>query len=259
MLKEEVKQLPSNLFEGMVSLRAILESRTDGTNNRKIEKVWFAEEKLASQKKLFAWLGHRAQEHGFLLETVPLAQIEAFAVGTSHGGVIAFCSDRTVNEFDASVLQKKPRGFFVLLDGIEDPYNFGYALRSLYAAGVDGILLPERNWLSAAGVVCRASAGASERFSFYRYYDPDALCDLFSQSGYRIICADIKNSVPVYDANLSLPLFLIVGGEKRGIGARFLERADAIVRLEYARDFDAALSAASASSILAYEIYRQNR
>ncbi len=259
MQKEALRQQPSNIFEGMVSLRAIIESRLNGDSDRAIESVWFACEKQKSQQKLYAWLSHRAKELSFSLEAVPMAQIEERAIGTSHGGVLAFCKERSIPLFSKEVLEKKPRGFFALLDGIEDPYNFGYALRSLYAAGVDAILLPERNWLSAAGVVCRASAGASERFSFYRYEDAKSLCDIFHACNYRILCADIDRSVSVYDADLSLPLLMIVGGEKRGIGKAFLQEADQIVRLEYARKFDAALSAASASTILAYEIFQRNR
>jgi 23S rRNA (guanosine2251-2'-O)-methyltransferase len=260
MQKEASKRAPSNCFEGMVSLRAIIESNLLGTNDRKIERVWL--EKGADSKKVAkrnAWLRHRAMELGFTIEEVERTHIEETALGTSHGGVLAFCGDRTIGNFTQSVLQENKRGVYALLDGIEDPYNFGYALRSLYASGVDGILLSERNWMSAAGVVCRASAGASERFSLYRYQDPHTLCDLFHQNGYRILCADIEDSVSVYDSDLSRPLFFIVGGEKRGISAPFLEHADQIVRLEYGRKFDAALSAASAASILGYEIYRQNR
>ena len=70
---------------------------------------------------------------------------------------------------------------------------------------------------------------------------------------------DIKNSVSIYEADLKKPIFLIVGGEKRGISSSVLSQADEIVRIDYGRKFDAALSAASASTIIAFEIYRQNK
>ena len=144
-----------------------------------------------------------------------------------------------------------------MIEGIEDPYNFGYALRSIYAAGADGIILSERNWLTAAGVVCRSSAGASERLNTYIATN-DFITD-FKTKGYKIVCADIKNSVSVYEADLKKPILLIVGGEKRGISASLLKEADQIVRIDYGRRFDAALSAASASTILAFEIFRNNK
>jgi 23S rRNA (guanosine2251-2'-O)-methyltransferase len=62
----------------------------------------------------------------------------------------------------------------------------------------------------------------------------------------------------MYEANFKKPLLLIVGGEKRGISSSLLSKADEIVRIEYGRSFRGSLSAASAATILSYEIYRQN-
>ena len=69
----------------------------------------------------------------------------------------------------------------------------------------------------------------------------------------------MEHSVSMYDADLCRPLLLIVGGEKRGISRAVLDLADTVVRLDYGRPFEGALSAASAASILAFEVYRQNR
>lgn len=72
-----------------------------------------------------------------------------------------------------------------MLEGIEDPYNFDYALRSLYAAGADGIILSERNWMTAAGIVCRASAGASELIPLYLCGNDPA--GVMKAAGYRVV------------------------------------------------------------------------
>ena len=48
----------------------------------------------------------------------------------------------------------------VMLDGIEDPFNYGQAVRALYAAGVDGLVV-RRSWETALATVTRASAGAT--------------------------------------------------------------------------------------------------
>ena len=69
------------------------------------------------------------------------------------GGVIALCGERTLPPPTFDTLPRN--GFLCMIEGIEDPYNFGYALRSLYAAGVDGVLLGERNWMQAAGGLTR--------------------------------------------------------------------------------------------------------
>jgi 23S rRNA (guanosine2251-2'-O)-methyltransferase len=145
-----------------------------------------------------------------------------------------------------------------MIEGIEDPYNFGYALRSIYAAGADAVILTPRNWMSAAGVVCRSSAGASELLPLF-VSEPEEAVHVAKAAGYKVVCAGIRDSVSAFDADLTRPIFLIVGCEKRGISRAVLDLADEVVRLDYGRPFRGSLSAASAASILAYEVLRQNR
>ena len=252
--KEETRYVDENLFEGIVSFRALIEIQGSEHNTRKIKKVFYAEEKLKKNKGEFSYIKAKSYEFSFETELVPMNVIDEMTIGTSHGGIAVITAEREIPELSGDFI--KDKGFYVMLDGIEDPYNFGYALRSLYAAGVDGVLLAPRNWMSAAGVVCRSSAGASELL-------PMCLCssglEAFKEKGYKIVCADIENSVPVYEADLSRPLVLVVGGEKRGISNSVLSLADTVVRLDYGREFPAALSAASAASIIAFEVYRQGR
>ena len=144
-----------------------------------------------------------------------------------------------------------------MIQGIEDPYNFGYSLRTLYSTGCSGIILPERNWMSAAGVVSRSSAGASELFPIFTSSALNA-ADIFHKRGYSIVCADERTDNVLGKCELTLPILLIVGGEKRGISKELLEVTDKLVKIQYAREFNASLSAASATAIFAYEIMRQN-
>lgn len=259
MVKEQEKFIPSNLFEGMTSIRAILKAGELGISDRRITEILYDSDRTNSRAKELLYLERISKERGFVLTCCRSEEIDALTIGNSHGGIVARCTDRSPvyleNLPEGKIL---PKGFYVMLDGIEDPYNFGYALRSIYAAGADGIILPQRNWMSAAGVVCRASAGASELFPLYTAA-PDAAALLFHRRGYRIVCADKKNSVSAWTADLHRPVFLIVGGEKRGIRASVMAQADCVVRIDYGREFPAALSAASAAAILSYEVFRQNQ
>lgn len=255
MIKEESRFVDSNLFEGMVSVRAVFESIDSGKSNRKIEKILFAEENIKKNGKLLGFLKARSYQYGYELDTVPMSEIDALSTGSSHGGVIMLTTERAY----AALPENPPKkGFYAVLDGIEDPYNFGYAVRSLYAAGVTGILLPKRNWTSAAGVVCRASAGASELIDIYSGELTEMIAHLRAH-GYRFAVAEADADKTVYDAELTYPLILAVGGEKRGFSKSISELADVTVSLPYGRDFPMALSAASAATVLAFEAARQNR
>ena len=80
----------------------------------------------------------------------------------------------------------------------------------------------------------------------------------FKRRGYNAVCADENTDNVLGKCELKKPLILIIGGEKRGISEKILESADIKVRIEYAREFRASLSAASAATMFAYEIMRLN-
>jgi 23S rRNA (guanosine2251-2'-O)-methyltransferase len=249
------------LLEGMTSISALIHGIRDGINTRSIQKIYFDREKQRSKSKELGFLRAVSGELGFEIELVDADMIDRMTIGSTHGGIIAACGERPLpsleDGFENDATFSRKDGFFVMLEGMEDPYNFGYALRSLYAAGVDGIILTPRNWMGAAGVVARASAGASERL-------PMAICDAeqtakwMHDRGYRVVCAGIRDSVSLYDANMKRPLLLVVGGEKRGISRAVLDRADQVVRIDYGREFRGSLSAASAATVLGFEVLRQN-
>lgn len=245
------------VFEGIVSVRALIEASLSGSNDRKIVKILYDETKTAAKAKEFGWLSHRAEEMGFSLETVSPDAIDSVTNGKTHGGIAAFCGERSFP--DASLLKKESGSFLVWMEGIEDPYNFGYSIRSLYACGADALLLSPRNWMSAAGIVCRSSAGASERIPMYTVTEPENTVRHLKEEGFRIVCADLRDAVPLSETELKKPLLLIVGGEKRGISRSLLDLSDTRVAIDYGRTFGESLSAASAAAIFGYEICRVNK
>lgn len=256
MIKEESRFAESNVFEGMISVRALIESAQSGRTDRRIQALLYDRARAEKEKKELAWLTHRSSELGFSIEMTDRETLDEIAIGSTHGGVIAVATERTLPPLTVGAI--KPSGFYVHLDGVEDPYNFGYALRSLYALGACGVILGSHNWMRAAGVVCRASAGASERMDLYAAEGEEAIA-LFRAAGYRIAAADLRDSISSEEANLSYPLLLLVGGEKRGISRKILSLTDLRVRIDYAAEFGQSLSAASAATVLAYEVFCQNR
>lgn len=243
------------IFEGMTSISALIETITNHQSDRQILDLYFDKDRLYKKHRELAFLKAKSHELNFPIHLVASSDLDALATGNTHGGVIARTTNRTYLPLTEADLSEK--GFWVLLDGIEDPYNFGYTIRSLYAAGVDGIVLPERNWLSASGTVARSSAGTSEKIPI-RICDPERALPLFRECGYRIYAAEIKNATSLFTTDLKKPLVFVIGGEKRGISASVLGLCDANVRIEYGREFRGSLSAAATSAIIAFEVLRQN-
>ena len=253
--KEADKFISSNILEGMTSISALLNAQGDGFNDRRILQILVDQTRTDKLSRELRFLRAKAKEFHFEIHFSTSEEIAQHTIGNSHGGVIAFCTERTIPTMTANDIL--PDGFYVYLEGIEDPYNFGYAIRSLYASGVDGVILSPRNWMSAGGVVARSSAGASELLPLYMS-DPNDMVTIFHDAGYRIYAAGIRDSVSIYEAELKRPLLLVVGGEKRGISRALLDSADQIIRIDYGREFKGSLSAASAATVMAFEIMRQN-
>lgn len=236
------------VLEGFVSVRAALKARS-----RPIHAIMVRRDKW---DRGIAWLEHAARDAGIPVERAEAAAIDAIAQGATHGGVIARVGMRQfVPLGDLGADAGVP--FVAMLDGVEDPFNFGQAVRALYAAGAHGLVVRPRNWLSAAGTVARASAGASE-------WMPTAVAETaldaaahFRARGLTIACTAQQGAVSIYEADLSGPLFLVIGGERRGITRSFLDQADLLLEIPYGQAFDQSLGTTGATAVLAFEIMRQ--
>lgn len=243
-----------DIFEGMTSISAVIKSISNGTSNRRIIKIIYACDRIDCKARELRFLEHTSSSLGFSLEPMATSEIDKIASGTTHGGILAICTRRDFSELNDNFLTNG--NFFVLLEGIEDPYNFGYSVRSLYAAGVDGIILPPRNWLELSSTVARSSAGTTELANIL-ISDPCEAVKLFKNNGFEIICAGIRDSVSLYDHSFTKPTLLVIGGEKRGISRKILDLADTTVRIDYGREFMGSLPSASVISIMAFEIARK--
>ncbi len=252
MKKEAEKEKNSSFAEGTLSVLAVLRE-----NSRCVERVYYSKEKKLSSDRRALRIASICRERNIPFERCEASFIEDNTTSSTHAGMIALVGERKTCELEE--LFKLKNGFLFLLDGIEDPYNFAYSIRSMYAAGADGMIMPDRNWLSAAGVAIRGSAGASELLPCAVYHERQEVIDLARKYGYRIVCADENTDTLHTDPVLQKPILLIVGGEKRGIAREFLSAADTLVKIDYARDFKMSLTATAAVSILAFEVLRQNK
>lgn len=243
-MTEETAQL-----EGFISVLAALQGR-----HRQVYGIQLRAGKEDSQARRLQLL---AQQSNVSVERVSADRIEHLAGGKTHGGVLAQVGPYQFAPLD-TLTAGKPLPFAAMIDGVEDPFNFGSSVRALYAAGADALVLRPRNWLSAAGIVARASAGASELIPTALAETAADAAEFFRTSGLTIACAtDEPGSVSLYDADLTQPLFLLIGGEKRGITRSFLDQADLKLRIPYGRPLPHSLGTASAAAIIAFEIMRQ--
>lgn len=200
---------------------------------------------------------HRAQERNIPIRRTERETIDAMASGRTHGGLIATASPRQYQSSEDVMKFENP--FFALVEGVEDPFNLGYVIRSLYSAGCDGLFLDQRNWEYAEPVILKSSAGAFEYLNIVMTEDPAAEIRKMKQRGIRTFAAMRKDAIEYFDAPLKRPLMIAIGGEMRGLSAKVRAEIEQNIYIPYANDFRNALNASGAASALAFEVMRQNR
>lgn len=236
------------ILEGHISVEAALQA-----NSRPIHKLLVANGIIDHHT---ARIIREAEYIGITIARVSNAEIDQLAQGKSHGGILALAGDRRFLPLE-SLISGVASPFVVMLDGVEDPFNFGQAVRAFYAAGAHGLVLRSRNWMSAAGVVARSSAGASELIPTAIAETTQEAADFFRGHGLRVAVAAKERATPIYEADLSGALFLVVGGEKRGVTRSFADAADIRLSIPYGRRYPQSLGTTAAAAVLAFEIMRQ--
>lgn len=237
-----------HILEGNISVKAALLA-----NRRNFHKIIVDETK---HDKDTNFILHKAQSKNIDIEFINRDEIDALAEGKTHGGMLAYVGERTYDTLDDITNQKDC--FLAILEGIEDPFNFGYILRTLYAAGCHGVILSQRNWTSAAKVVAKSSAGASEYIPMILSEDMQKTCLALKQHHITLVCAQRNDALSLYDYTFSKRTCIAIGGEMRGLSKAISSQSDQNIFIPYENDFRNALNAASATAVIAFEYLRQN-
>ena len=173
-----------------------------------------------------------------------------------HQGYLARMSDFPYWD-EREVLARLPSApMCVVLDGIQDPYNFGAIIRSAEVFGVDVVFIGSMGQVGVTSMVARSSAGAVNRVPIVHVGELEVLVEGLKEKGLRVVAASEKAEGVAMDQNFTRGTALIVGNEGCGVRASLLERCDARVRIPQVGQIGS-LNAAVAASVFFYEVRRQ--
>jgi 23S rRNA (guanosine2251-2'-O)-methyltransferase len=148
-------------------------------------------------------------------------------------------------------------GFLLLLDGITDPHNLGAILRNADAAGCQGVIITRDRSCGITNVVDKASAGAVEHLAVCQVTNLARTMELLKKSNFWIYgLAAGERAQPIFVADLSGHLALVIGSEGEGLRHRTRELCDGLLEIPMIGRV-ASLNAASASAIALFEVVRQ--
>lgn len=144
----------------------------------------------------------------------------------------------------------------LVLEHLQDPVNFGALLRSAEAAGVDGVVFPERGAAPLSAAAVKASAGASEHLLLAQVGSLGQTLHELAERGLRLVAADQDAPASAWETDLRGPLAVVVGSEGSGLSGSIRRRCDVLVRFPMSGRV-ASLNAGVAGALLLFEIVRQ--
>jgi len=199
-----------------------------------------------------------AAERNVPVRRVDRQELDALAHGTTHGGVLAIASpkprlssDQLLHLIDAL---SEP-ALLLLLEGVEDARNLGFTLRTAEAMGVHAMLIKKHLWDFDPVEIARPASGAYERLPLVQIEDVQALRQL-RQRGIQLLgcLAGVKRTL--YEADLTRPSILAIGGEKRGLSGAVRAVCDGFITIP-SKPSAASLSLSHAAAIILGEVRRQ--
>lgn len=214
---------------------------------RQALELWVTERALGAEP----WL----QEAPVRVQVKPDRDLTEAAGTRDHQGVVAWAEP--YRYADGWELAAQERPLLACLDQVSDPRNLGAVARSAEGAGATGIVVPAHGSATVTAAVCKASAGAVEHLpiavvtNLARYLGEVKRDDLW------IYAADTgKGSTPMWDADLSGGVAVVLGAEGKGLRPLVRRTCDAAVSIPMGGRIES-LNVSVAAALLLYESRRQ--
>lgn len=193
---------------------------------------------------------------GIRVMRVPVAELDRAARGGVHQGVVAELRER--ERFDLSDILGGATGpaLIVVLDGIEDPHNVGAILRTVDAAGADGVIRQSRRAAPLDGAAAKASAGAVSYVKVADVVNIARALEELKESGVWAVGLDGEATTRLDQIDLTLPTAVVLGAEGTGLRRLVRERCDVLGAIPM-RGHVQSLNVSVAAGVALFEAVRQ--
>lgn len=192
------------------------------------------------------------------VEFLPKSALDKKSKTGHHQGYIAETVDFKYCEVEDILKKAKEKdemSFIILLDGIEDPHNFGAIIRSCECAGVHGIIIPKNRACQVNETVIRTSTGAISEMLIAKVTNLKDAIETLKENDVWVFSAEVggKN---LYQQNLNLPIAFVIGSEGFGIKKTIQSACDEVLTLPLQGKVNS-LNASVACGIVVFEALRQ--
>ncbi|NVY95990.1 23S rRNA (guanosine(2251)-2'-O)-methyltransferase RlmB [Lactobacillus sp. DCY120] len=221
---------------------------------QQVNKV-FLQKNLPHNDKLQALLKTARRLH-LIIQEVPKQKLDDLTQKENHQGIVVTVAPLRYWELPElldHLTQSKETPFFLVLDNLNDPRNFGSILRTADAVGVNGVIIPKRRAASATGLVAKTSTGALARIPIVRVTNLVRTLQELKEAGIWVFGTAMQGSdYRQWDARG--PIALVIGNEEKGLSPLVQKQMDATLTIPMVGEVQS-LNASVATGILLYQAF----
>ena len=201
-----------------------------------------------------------AESHSIPVEALDSRQLTNKAATAQHQNLVAEVHPAPLLSLD-DLIEAQPAVAppILLLDGVQDPRNFGAILRSAAALGAGGVVWPKDGAVGLTPVAAKAAAGALEVVPLARVTNLARAVSALKEAGYWALAADAQGDKTLGVDELPRPCCLVVGAEGRGVRPLVLRNCDARVKIPIEEGVVSSLNASVAAAILLHGLCEKRR
>lgn len=201
--------------------------------------------------------GVREAARGVPVQEASRTELDALAGGVVHQGVVLEAESLPVFRAESWVRRAfAPDAIAVVLDGVEDPHNFGAIVRSAAAAGAVGVLFGRDRAAPVSPASVKSAAGGMEHVDLVEAANVARLLELLKEAGFWVAGFEVDAEQTLWEANLTGRIALVIGSEGKGMRRLVSERCDFHLRIPLPGRIDA-LNASVSAAVALVECLRQ--
>ena len=178
----------------------------------------------------------------------------------NNQGIIAITSDfkySTVDEILDVARSKNKEHFILILDGVEDPHNFGSIVRVAECLGVDGIIISKNRACPVTDTVAKVSAGAIEHIKIAKVTNINTEIERLKEQNIWVYACELGGE-DLDSANLSGNIAIVMGSEGKGVSSLTRKICDGVVSMQMYGKVNS-LNVSVATGIVLYEVVRKRK
>jgi 23S rRNA (guanosine2251-2'-O)-methyltransferase len=142
---------------------------------------------------------------------------------------------------------------FIILDHLQDPYNFGSLLRAAHQFNFNNIIIAKNNQVEVTNTVVRTSVGAIFHMNICSVVNLSRIVEILKANNYFVYATDINSNKNIESIEFNYKFAILLGSEGFGVRKNLLKKADESFKINTFGSIDS-LNVSQSAAIIFYEL-----